>query len=512
MTLVSLRPDSTVSSTGTLTGAASVNAALSDNSDASYVTFTAGQQAVVGIGDLTLPASAVIKNVQMKARISNPAGAGTSATASMTATGGPTQSSISSTPPTLTTYSIGPPAIGWTDAQLDAATLTIKNYASLNGGSVRASELYLDVRYVTIPVVTVTAPTGTLTTTNTPTVTWTDSLDGDGGAQTGFQVKVFTAAQYGIGGFDPASSPNTYDSGVQASSSTSHAITMALANATYRAYVRARQTVNGADHWSAYAFSGFIVSVTPPAVPTFALTTESTQGRIRAVITTGGGATTTDRVELQRSVDGGTTWLAVRNSETDDGTIAYPAAPVTIRDYEAPNGTLASYRARALHNYSGLYAASAWTATSSATWSATSDWWIKDPNKPALNLKLPAGTAGAMFSYADVTRAARRGIFQPVGAALAVSVYDTPASATGTIVVQLRTRAELNVLEALIEEATTLLLQGPVAHDEPDRYVSFGDMGAVRVLDKGWSQVRRVTLPWVEVGSPPNPLSGADWT
>jgi hypothetical protein len=207
-------------------------------------------------------------------------------------------------------------------------------------------------------------------------------------------------------------------------------------------------------------------------------------------------------VELQRSVDGGTTWTAVRNTETNDGTITYPAAPVTILDYEAPNGTSTSYRARALHNYSGSYAASAWTATSSTTWTSA-DWWIKHPNVPALNLKLP-GTAGAgaMFSYPDVVHAARQAAFQPLGAALPIVVSDTRGGATGTVIVQLRTIAEQNALDVLLDRVGTLLLQGPVTAGIPDRYIRVGDHSSVRVVDNANFLTTRETLPWTEVASP----------
>jgi len=354
---------------------------------------------------------------------------------------------------------------------------------------------------VVLPVVTVTAPTGTITNTTTPTVTWTDTLDTDGGAQTRYDVKIFSSAQYTAGGFDPSTSASTAASGIVSAADTSWVDTVALPNATYRAYVRVAQTVNGALLWSAWAFGGFVVSVTPPAVPTLAVTAQNINGRIQAVITTGGGATTTDRVELQRSVDGGTTWLPVRNTELDDGTITYPAAPVTILDYEAPNGTVTSYRARALHNYSGVYAASAWSTTQTATFTAT-DYWIKHPNVPALNMKLPGGTAAAMVSYPDVQRAARQTAFQPLGATLPVVVADTRAGATGTIVVQLRTTAEKTALDALLDRVATLLVQGPSSHGIPDRYVRIGDHSRVRVVDNGNFLMTRDTMAWTEVALP----------
>lgn len=514
MTTVVLRPNTTVSNTGTVTGAGGVaHTALADDSDATFITFTYLQQARFNMTDLTLPANGVVKTVMIRARAAATVGSPI-LRARTTNASPPTLLILSSTVTGATIRVLSSSAAsGWSDALIDAVNIIVENSLSGGGGGTTliVYELYFDVVYVAQPVVVVDNPTGTITTTNTPQVSWTDTLDVDGGAQTGYQVKVFTAAQYGIGGFDPAVSPNTLDTGALSGSALSYQPTTVLPNATYRAYVRVKQTVNGADDWSAYAFSGFIINVTPPAVPTLAMTAESTSGRIKALITTGGGATTTDRVELQRSIDGGTTWAAVRNSETTDGTITYPAAPVTIRDYEAPNGTLTSYRARALHNYTGVYAASAWTTTQTATFTST-DWWIKHPTKPALNLKLPGGTSAAMFSYPDVNRVARQGVFQPAGATLPIVVSDTTAAASGTIVIQVRTRSDQDKAEALIAEATVLLLQGPVAHGEPDRYVAFGALNAVRVIDNGGFQIKRSTMPWVQVATPTGILTGADWT
>lgn len=497
MTLSVLRPTATTSNTGTLTGGATAHAVLADDSDASYVTFAAFpsvQSCQVGLTDLTLPAGAVVKSIAVRAR-SALVVSGTSAFLNHKLIGaGPTVNSAwghsSTTPGTRS----GLATTGWTDPQIDAVELYLLDQF---GAALNVYEAYLDVRYVIQPVPTVTAPTGTVTNTNTPTVTWTNVLDPDGASQTAAEVKIYSAAQYGAGGFDPATSTSTWESGVVSGPGLVRPVATPIANATYRAYVRTAQTVNGAALWSAWVFGGFVLSVTPPAVPTLALTAQSTSGRIQAVITTGGGATTTDRVELQRSVNGGTSWLAVRNTETYDGTIAYPAAPVTILDYEAPNGTLTSYRARALHSYTGIYAASAWSTTATATWTAT-DWWIKHPNVPALNLKLTQ----AMFSYADINHGARATSFLPLGASLPIVVSDTRGGPTGTVVLTLATLVSQDALDALLDTVATLLLQGPVGDGHPDRYVRFGDHASVRVGDRSWIKATHETLPWTEVALP----------
>lgn len=73
MTVVTLRPDSTVSTTGvSLTGNDTIHGALSDNTDASYIyNVLSNDTVVVGLGDFTLPAGAVVKRVALRVRVAN---------------------------------------------------------------------------------------------------------------------------------------------------------------------------------------------------------------------------------------------------------------------------------------------------------------------------------------------------------------------------------------------------------------------------------------------------------
>lgn len=668
MTLVSLRPTAILASTGA-TGAFGT---LADDSDATFVTLTAGggnASVDVSLTDLTLPASAVVKSIVSRVRYSKVSGTGGFGQASVypgvypagTAADGASYTTALMTTASVATTISSTAKTNWTDTDCDNAWARIIVSVLT---TYKVYEYYFDVRYVVIPTLTVDLPTGTITDTNKPLVTWTNTLDSDGGSQTLSEVKIYSAAQYGAGGFSADTSTSTATSGQVAGTGTSWQDTVILPNATYRAYVRTAQTVNGATLWSAWTFGGFVVNVAIPAVPTVVVTAQSTTARIKIdvgvsnlipnpsietnttgwantatglnagatisqdatvaqsgtkslkIVTTAGSATqgaaaalpeleagipytlsayvkgnagaeplsiavltsagatlptssgsailtplspavttslqrytltftpsatttganfvtydngaavrtwfidavmlasntavaptysdggpaTTDRLELQRSIDGGTTWLPVRNSYGNDGIVNVTGA--TIYDYEAPNGTAASYRIRALHSYSGVYAASDWSASASATWSST-DWWLKHPNLPALNLQLTT----AMLSYADVQHAARMGVFQPLGATLPVVVSDTRAGATGTVVFLLSTAVLQNALDAILDAADTLFLQGPLAEGQPDRYVRIGDHSSVRIVDKSWAKATTETLPWTEVASPPGAQS-----
>lgn len=510
MTVVTIRPDSTdASSTGTVTGAASAHLATSDNNDGSYVSFLR-QSARFTFGDLTFPAGVLFKSVQVRMRCARTGGTVPFEVRAWpgdpTALGSTdywsTRWDIAWTAQTTVsaprwTNAIAPEKPPWTNNSINALRLDTLSQLGLFSpdGTAHVYELYFDVTYVSKPVTSVTAPSGTVSDTNRPTVQWSNTLDDDGdgdGGQAYYDVKVFSQAQYTAGGFNPATSAAADASGVVLSSATSRQVAGILPDGTYRAYVRVAQTVNGAQHWSDWAFSGFTISVALPAVPQLTPTPQPARGHVSVNVIGNTGAATTDAVDLERSTDGGTTWTPVRTQYGDDGRVLLSA--VTVNDYEAPNGPDFLYRARALHNYSGQWAASAWTQSTTA-W-VSSQWWLKHPNRPALNVPVE------LFSYSKVTRAARMAAIQPLGASLPVVMSDVRAGATGEITIQARTTTEQDALNTILDTVDTLLLQGPVADGHPDRYVRFADQDGERVVDKAFSHITRETLPWHLVERP----------
>ena len=275
-----LRPTGTTSNDGTLTGGASAHAVLSDNSDLSYVSLDSGDTGfAVTLGDFTLPANAVVKSVGWRLRSQAAGGSAQVIQSNLLSGSQVATGSIAATwtTPTTTTIRSGvtefASGVEITDALIDAASLS----GSMNSpGSVLIIEAYVDVTYVTRPTLGVGQPTGTVTTDTSPNVVWLQSLDTAGGNVTAFEVKVFTDAQYGAGGFDPDDDDALVESGVVADNTPSGyngwEVPEHLEDDTYRAYVRVRQTVNGEDHWSAWDFEGFVINVTRPDAPTLTLT------------------------------------------------------------------------------------------------------------------------------------------------------------------------------------------------------------------------------------------------
>lgn len=94
----------------------------------------------------------------------------------------------------------------------------------------------------TIPAVVVTGPSGTITTTNQPNVTWTYTSTG---AQKEYVVKIFAQQDYDSVGFDPETWSASWNSGVITGTQLLQKVLQALpANVTFKAFVKAAN-VNG---------------------------------------------------------------------------------------------------------------------------------------------------------------------------------------------------------------------------------------------------------------------------
>lgn len=154
------------------------------------------------------------------------------------------------------------------------------------GYMARFLALFAEITTTSIPTLTVDAPSDPATDTLTPTVTWTYT-DTDGESQTYYEVKVFSAAQYGATGFSADTSTPTVSSGATAGNVAAWTISSPLANnITYRAYVRVGKDNAGTTLWSAWAYKQFALAVTSsPFAPLILQTWDSTNQR--AVLTVG---------------------------------------------------------------------------------------------------------------------------------------------------------------------------------------------------------------------------------
>lgn len=391
----------------------------------------------------------------------------------------------------------------WTQADLDNLNVgvtwrngdTQSGPPPQGGGAAYIYEIYATVLSALPPSVTVQNPTGTYTISN-PTVTWTYAQGTDGSAQQAYRVKVFTLAQYSAGGFDPATSVATWDTGVVNGSAASRQIGILLANTTFRAYVEVAQVTAGVTQWSPWAFSQFIINVAGPGAPTIVDSPNPTLGRIDLTVTKGANPAWT-LAQVQRSVDGGTTWVDVRDYAMHDVT---GLTSVSISDYEAPPDTAVIYRARGLTVAAGGTIAGDWSASTSAkSWAlvynlANCDGavaWLKNPLDPNLNMLVRLGP-GSLISK---TRRISRGVFDILGRQNPVVVSDSRRSIETTLTILTMTVAEEARVIALFASATTLLLQAPDVFGWASAYISAGDLVEEQSIPNISRSERRFTVP-----------------
>lgn len=501
MSTTTATPDATVSNTGTLVGGAgSAHATLADSSDATYVLLYPGNQTWCTFGNPSpaVPAGARIIRLELLVRGYGQAFVGSLPVLQATVGNDDGNAARSAVPPTSTR--------NWVAVQYDgdhnpaSASFVVKN---TGGNAIAVMKATLTVVYAAKPVIDVTAPTGTLTENNRPTVTWANTtLDSAGGAPFSTRVRIFSAAQYGAGGFDPATSTATVDTTISggAASGGSWQPDVSLPDATYRSYAQVEQAPSWVSFPSDWNYEGFVVNVLQPGVPTATVTAEPAAtpvGRVKLVLgaTAGESGTTTNYFHVQRK--DGDDWVNVR-TVAGDGLVA--AATTTIYDYESPVGDLATYRVRAVHNYSSSDAYSDWCADKTVTLTTTS-WSLVHPTDPTESLNVE------LRSFAGHGRAARQSVIQPVGRSDAVVISDTRAPESGEIVFRLRDDSARDAVMAIAALDVPLLLRPQAGDHEPSRWVALGDEQIERLIDHSWADERNGSYSWTEVAEPAGNLA-----
>jgi hypothetical protein len=492
MSLTTLRPNATTSNSGSLVGGATAHAVLGDDSDASYVALASSQSVSNGFADFALPAGAAIRRANLRMRV------GLAVSGSVVLLVGDGVSSYAglsinwTAPTTITVLTFEAP----TDARLDAFRSDLIRGG--DGNTLRVYATYLDVIYVAKPVVAVTAPSLPVDDTNRPRIAWADVLDADGGPQAFYSVRIYDEAVYTARGFDVVgSTANAAASVGVAGDATSWESSNLLPDGTYRAYVYVAQLVNGVRHWSEVAFTEFSVAVDLPAPPSITVSPETTSARHRIDLAQVAGEATTDLFEVEYSYDAGATWTQLRTTEGWEGFLTPVAGRATIWDFEAPNGGEARYRARALHDYSGVYASSNWTEAA-GTWSSEQEWMIHplDPSK-----SLPV----RISEFAPRQRAGRLSTQQPLGSSNVMVARDKRGPETGSFVLQVD-EADHIALDELLDATSPLLLVGAAGSSiRHPFYIAVGDTDRVEGTGKGFCDWTLDTINYVRV---PRPLGG----
>lgn len=495
-----LNPDGTVANTGTLTGGATAHAVLSDGNDATYVALTNGQLAWCSLGapSPSIPGTARILRLDLYVRAFG-FGWGTDPPIVEAGIYGTGYSVVKTSVPvtSLRTW-----VATYVDGAFDPgdASFSIKN---IGQSSLVVCGASMVATWVAKPVVDVTdVSPDPLTENNRPTLGWANTLDAAGGGQFQAELKVFTDAVYGGGGFDPDTSTPYLEADI-AGAGVSHRFAEILENDTYRAYVRVAQWPNfqGELFRSDWAYDQFTVNVPLPAVPNLSVSAEpaaSPVGRVKLTLTANSGDATTNAFQVQKLIDGA--WEDLR---TVDGDGVVGTVPATIYDYESEVGETLTYRARAIHHYSESDAYSDWTADQTTTLSPTS-WALVHPTIPSESINVE------LRSFAGHSREARKSIKQPLGRPDAVVISDVRGPESGEIVIRLSDDAVRDAVMAAVGLDVPLYLRPAVGHHERSRWVTFGNEQITRVVDQSWIDERDGSYEWTEVAAPIGNLTA--WT
>lgn len=496
MPTTTLRPTGDNGSYGyTVVGAANLAAALSDDSDASYVRVVGGNSMFFSIlmAAFALPAGAALRTVTGRCRARTGAGtvqldfraALTPNSPSAPMTFGTSFATVAGAPEAVTSLS---------------APIVVELFAYGLAQTTDVAELYLDVLYASQPTTTVTGPTGVVTTTTQPTISWLHTPGADGGLQSAWEVWVYNAAQYGAVGFNPGqSTPFWFGSG---SGTTTSTVPVAqLVDGAYRAYVRTAQSINGVSQWAPFAFSAFSVSSTPPPAPTITATPDNALGRVRLVVTIDDTQASVARVE--HSTDGGVTWLPVRGGSR----VTVPGDTVILYDNEGPNGAPTMFRAQAIRPTINGDIASAWSATVSTTW-ASSSTWLKHLRDPNLSRTV------RFHVMPEPTRDRKQGVFPVLGAEYPTVTQGRLQATAATAELLTAATDDADDLLVLLR-SDVLLLQAPAPHRWGSRYIKPGRVTEKRPIRLAGNDYRVWSFPYVEVVSPPDDgieaLAGLTW-
>jgi hypothetical protein len=487
----------------TPTGAGTCWQALSDNSDSSYVTASVAGFGGFDLSTFSVPDLAVIHSVTIRARLSAVGLAGERVGVRLWsgAIGGSSSTAFvySPTPSgTITTYTLGsftitPGGTTWTQGAIDALEAELQLATKIH-------ELYLDVAYNQAPTATVTAPTGTSSTNSRPPVQWTYA-DPEGDTQERFQVRIFSAAQYGAGGFDPDVSTATWDSGERISGAVT--VTPAsLPDGTYRAYVQVADVGSG-GRYGPWDYIGFTVAVAdPPTAPDISAAADLPNGRIIIDLTDTNPSldpALTYSATIDRSINAGASWTPVRvaigSAAPTFNPIPIPTAGIdypNLYDYESPYDGGVTYRAiETADDGAGGELLGSYGTSSSISF-LSDDTWLKDPLSPVRNmvidLQLPFESRRRMRSTATDT----------LGSKFPIGRSDGVKGTAGKAVIDTIGSSIQAKLDTLLQSGHTLFLQIP---DIAARYlIVVSDIDIIEVDDANifcvWS------FDWVEVAAP----------
>lgn len=210
-------------------------------------------------------------------------------------------------------------------------------------------------------------------------------------------------------------------------------------------------------------------------------------------------------IEVQRSADGGASWVAPGEHPSRKGAIEWE-----LTDYGPPSGVPLLYRVRArVPVEGGGWAHTAWAATTAAVSLTAATQWLIDPTRPEwavrlreFNRELPARDSGARPH--DVLGQDRQEV-----------AYGTPRWGTGKVSVRAFSLEEHDALMRLLESQGLLLHRGCVVRSlrddsrrqEPDVWMRVVGQITPALGWQGPTQWRNVEVEYAVAADPAEPVA-----
>jgi hypothetical protein len=205
--------------------------------------------------------------------------------------------------------------------------------------------------------------------------------------------------------------------------------------------------------------------------------------------------TTNQGLTLERSEDGGTTWLTVYTTE------AYPNGLLTtpqyfaFTDFYVPRAQSVSYRAIQTVTTAAGYVRSATTTTTATT---TNDqlWWFKPLGNSARNTTSSA-TLGVRGGFTNKIEE-QMGTFWAIGRDRPIVVSSAVGGEDGNLTFVITSTASWDLLVPILEHAGSIYLQDPLGGEK-----------YIRITSRSWQNggtlarpVREATVDYIEVSAP----------
>ena len=361
MASYTLRPNANWNGDTLFTGTGGADyAVLADSSDGTYLlrtseTVPASYEAE--FETTTLSTDEVITSVNLRAKISSQAADSLAQFSIGVITDRNGKTVTYSIPVTkqgivsATTYDLGiklttaPNGSAWTQTYLD--NLIVKFTDGATGSTVTPPSptnrtvlyaLYVDVETAPRPTVSVTAPTGSITDTSFPSVTWTPTFS-DGSPQAAYEIKIFDSSTYTGATFSADTSTAVISTGIITNTdSRGQTLEGDLANSTtYRAYVRVASLINGVNYFSAWAYSQFDLAIDSPAIPTVSAFYDSDTSSVAVTIFGRTNAMNANMSSIETDTTG---WVAVANCAISRSTAQYANGTASLRLQATSSGDM----------------------------------------------------------------------------------------------------------------------------------------------------------------------------